>query len=105
LYIVLFNDAGQEVYAGNGTSGIYIFGAQLTAGSTVQPYLKTVATAVTTAYPAPLESPNGIAVPLLSTMTPVRNSDMTFQLTSNTSLVIKVKGSDGVVRSATLTLV
>jgi hypothetical protein len=30
--------------------------------------------------------------------------EMVFQLTSNTSLVIKVKGSDGVVRSATLTL-
>ncbi len=30
--------------------------------------------------------------------------EMVFQLTSNTSLVVKVKGSDGVVRSATLTL-
>ena len=30
--------------------------------------------------------------------------DMVFQLTSNTSLEIKVKGSDGTVRSATLTL-
>ena len=30
--------------------------------------------------------------------------EMVFQLISNTSLVVKVKGSDGVVRSATLTL-
>ena len=39
-----------------------------------------------------------------ASVTPVNNGDMTFQLTSNTSLAIKVKGSDGVVRSATLTL-
>ncbi len=36
--------------------------------------------------------------------TPSSNGDMVFQLTSNTSLVIKVKGSDGTVRSTTLTL-
>ena len=30
--------------------------------------------------------------------------ELVFQLTSNTSLVVKVKGSDGTVRSATLTL-
>ncbi len=36
--------------------------------------------------------------------TPPNNGDMEFQLTSNTTLTIKVKGSDGVVRSATLTL-
>jgi len=39
-----------------------------------------------------------------ATATPPSNGDMTFELTSNTSLTIKVKGSDGVVRSATLTL-
>jgi hypothetical protein len=36
--------------------------------------------------------------------TPVSNGDLTFEATSNTSLKIKFKGSDGVVRSATLTL-
>ena len=36
--------------------------------------------------------------------TPVSNMDMVFQLTSNTQLTIKVKGSDGVVRSANITL-
>lgn len=36
---------------------------------------------------------------------PANNGEMTFQLTSNTSLTIKVKGSDGVIRSTNLTLV
>jgi hypothetical protein len=36
--------------------------------------------------------------------TPIGIGDMTFQLTNNTTLVVKVKGSDGTVRSATLTL-
>lgn len=36
--------------------------------------------------------------------TPSNNGDMTFELTSDTQLKIKVKGSDGVVRSTTLTL-
>jgi hypothetical protein len=102
--LAVIGAAGTISYTGDGTSGVYIWGAQINAGSTPQGYLKTVETAVTTAYAAPLESPNGLALPLLSTMTPARNSDMTFQLTSNTSLVIKVKGSDGTVRSATLTL-
>lgn len=39
-----------------------------------------------------------------ASVTPANNGEMTFQLTSNTSLVIKVKGSDGVVRSTVLTL-
>jgi hypothetical protein len=38
-------------------------------------------------------------------VTPNGIGDMVFQLTSNTSLVIKVKGSDGVVRSSTLVLI
>lgn len=36
--------------------------------------------------------------------TPGVNGDMVWQLTNNTTLVVKVKGSDGTVRSATLTL-
>jgi len=39
-----------------------------------------------------------------ASVTPNGIGDMVFQLTSDTSLVIKVKGSDGTVRSATLTL-
>lgn len=39
-----------------------------------------------------------------SSITPVNNGDLTFEATSNTSMRIRYKGSDGVVRSATLTL-
>lgn len=41
---------------------------------------------------------------LLATTTPTNISDMVFELTNDTTLTIKVKGSDGVVRSATLTM-
>lgn len=36
--------------------------------------------------------------------TPLANGDLTFEATSNTSITVKLKGSDGVVRSAVLTL-
>jgi hypothetical protein len=39
-----------------------------------------------------------------ASVTPANNGEVTFQLTDNTHLVIKVKGSDGTVRSNTLTL-
>lgn len=39
-----------------------------------------------------------------ASVTPANNGEMTFELTSNTQLKIKVKGSDGVVRSTSLTL-
>jgi hypothetical protein len=99
------NNGSTDSYTGDGTSGLYIWGAQLNVGSTPAAYLQTVATAVTTAYAAPIESPNGLAFPLLATMTPARNADMTFELASDTSLVVKVRGSDGTVRSATLLLI
>jgi len=35
---------------------------------------------------------------------PVNNGDMVFELTSNTQLTIKVKGSDGIIRKVALTL-
>lgn len=41
----------------------------------------------------------------LASATPVNNGDLTFQATSNTSLTIKLKGTDGVVRSVALILV
>jgi hypothetical protein len=37
-------------------------------------------------------------------VTPVNNGDMVFELTSNTKLTIKVKGSDGIIRKVALTL-
>jgi hypothetical protein len=39
-----------------------------------------------------------------SSNTPAANGDVTFELASNTSLVVKARGSDGVVRSAAITL-
>lgn len=39
-----------------------------------------------------------------SSVTPVDNGDVVFELTNNTTLTIKAKGSDGVVRSVALTL-
>ncbi len=39
-----------------------------------------------------------------ASVTPTTNGELTFQLTSNTSLAVKVRGSDGVVRSAVLAL-
>ena len=44
-----------------------------------------------------------VIVPVASVV-PAIIGEMVFQLTNNTTLVIKVKGSDGVVRSNTLTL-
>ena len=41
---------------------------------------------------------------LAASVTPANNSEMMMQLTSNTQLTIKVKGSDGTVRSVNLTL-
>lgn len=39
-----------------------------------------------------------------ASVTPTNNGELMFQLTSNTQLTIKVKGSDGIVRSVNLTL-
>lgn len=39
-----------------------------------------------------------------SSVTPVDNGDVVFELTNNTTLTVKARGSDGVVRSGTITL-
>ena len=39
-----------------------------------------------------------------NSVTPVDNGDVVFELTNNTTLTVKAKGSDGVVRSGTITL-
>lgn len=41
---------------------------------------------------------------LANTCSPALNSQMSFELTSNTNLRIKVRGTDGVLRSANITL-
>lgn len=51
-----------------------------------------------------LDSENGIRTKPNTSISPTSNGEMVFELTSNTQLKIKVKGSDGVVRTASLTL-
>lgn len=46
----------------------------------------------------------GLMLKPLTSSSPAANGEMVFELTSNTSLKIKVQGSDGVIRSTTLTL-
>jgi hypothetical protein len=43
IRIFTYNSSNQTNYTGNGTSGVYIWGAQLTQSSSVLPYTKTVA--------------------------------------------------------------
>jgi hypothetical protein len=50
------------------------------------------------------QDPKAVVLEPQPNVTPHAPGDMVFQLTSNTSLVIKVRGSDGTVRSTTLTL-
>jgi len=49
-------------------------------------------------------SVSGFATVGLGTTSAPDNSQMTFELTSNTNLRIKVRGSDGVLRSGNITL-
>jgi len=50
------------------------------------------------------QSPEAVVIKPAASAAPAQPGSMVFQLTSNTSLVIKVMGSDGVIRSNTLTL-
>ena len=50
------------------------------------------------------QEPNATVLEPQATANPARPGSMVFQLTSNTALAVKVMGSDGVVRSVTLTL-
>lgn len=50
------------------------------------------------------QSAKGVVVQPQATVVPAMPGDMVFQLTSDTSLTIKVKGSDSVIRSVVLTL-
>lgn len=50
------------------------------------------------------QNANALVVKPAESSTPQEVGDMVFQLTNNTTLVVKVKGSDGTVRSSTLTL-
>ena len=49
-------------------------------------------------------TPDGVVIEPKSTATPAKAGDMVFELTNNTTLKIKVRGSDGTVRAVSLTL-
>lgn len=48
--------------------------------------------------------PDAVVIKPVASATPANLGDMVFQLTNDTTLVVKVKGRDGTVRTATLTL-
>ncbi len=50
------------------------------------------------------QNSNAVVLNPVASAVPTGIGDMVFQLTNNTTLVVKVKGSDGTVRSVTLTL-
>ena len=43
-------------------------------------------------------------LPITTTITPASNGDLVVEATSNTTLTFKLKGTDGTVRSGTITL-
>jgi hypothetical protein len=89
---------GAISYAGDGTSGVYLWGAQIEESKTVSNYIATEASSVT------LENAQGTQLNIDPTNSFNTTYPMAFELASDTELVVKVKGSDGVLRSATLTL-
>ena len=50
------------------------------------------------------QNPGSVVISPQASVTPTKIGDMVFQLTSDTTLTIKVKGLDGTVRSVALTL-
>lgn len=51
-----------------------------------------------------IHASGNVTMALAATVTPPNNSEMMFELTNNTTLTIKVKGTDGTIRSGTVTL-
>ena len=51
-----------------------------------------------------VDATTGVRIVPLQTAVPPNNGEMTVQATSDTQLTFRYKGSDGIVRSATLTL-
>ncbi len=64
------------------------------------------ASASATKIPVARFMPEGMSLPMAigTTITPLSNGDLMFEAASNTSVRVRLKGSDGTVRSATLTL-
>jgi hypothetical protein len=90
---------GTVVYVGDGSRSLYIWGAQLEQSSALGNYIATTTSAIT------LENaPGATALSVIPTNGSDTTYPLAFELASDTSLIVKVKGSDGTVRSATLTL-
>lgn len=73
----------------------------------VQEWMRKAATALnplTRIWPD-LYVPGNLTIVPWSSVTPASNGDLVVEATSNTSVTIKLKGTDGTVRSVSLTLV
>ena len=127
FYLRLLNDAGNattktfwNINGSNNTQSFYdtvLIGTATSTGTASQPlqvsggaYVSgnlgigtTTPTSTLTVIGSSLIT--GIStVGLGTTSTPPSNSQMSFELTTNTNLVIKVRGTDGLLRSANITL-
>lgn len=84
-------------FANDADSGLYLIGDG-NVGLAIGGALKVDFDASRTRFTTPIHFAPGASV------TPATNGDVTFELTSNTSLTVKAKGSDGTVRTVVLTL-
>lgn len=88
--------AGRDPVAGLALDDRWQTGIDLSAGTYSSNAIKSTGFTV---------SPAGaVSMRPAASATPAANGDLVFEATSNTSVKVKLKGSDGVVRSATLTL-
>jgi len=96
--------------AANTTNYADIFGTIITATDGAEASRLTLRTMVAGALSSAIQIDDLVRLsrPLVvspaASVTPATNGDVMFQLTSNTSLTFKVKGSDGVVRSGSIAL-
>ena len=83
----------------SGFGSVYLWGAQLEKSSTLGNYIATTTSAISLENAVGATQLQVLSSSLIDTTYP-----MAFELASDTELVVKVKGSDGVLRYATLTL-
>lgn len=98
MYMTVKMASYQYRFICNGTNALFVDSSSINAGRDILSTCGSSAARWLNVY-----SQNVVLSPPAS-VTPSNNGDMTFQKTSDTQLTIKVKGSDGVVRSASLTL-